>query len=219
MDTRKAWRDNGLTIVMFSLFLLFWGGQSIAGWLQHNEELDEHGRGHIPWSKYVTSGEFLESTGENWESEFFQMGAFVVLSSFLFQRGSAESNDPDEGDEANPRSAASPRSPAPVHRGGLALTFYSHSLSIALFALFVLSFALHAVGGHLAHNDEVALHHQPPISFWKFLGSSRFWFQSFQNWQSEFLSIAVLIVLSIFLRARGSAQSKPVEAPNAKTGP
>jgi hypothetical protein len=149
------------------------------------------------------------------------MGAFVVLSAFLFQRGSAESKDPDKREEqdADPRSKATPKSPAPVHRGGLVLTFYSHSLSITLFGLFLFSFALHAVGGHLAHNDRAAAHHRPPLSVWQFVASSTFWFQSLQNWQSEFLSVAALIVLSIFLRARGSAQSKPVHASHAETGP
>ena len=216
---RKILKDNGLTIVMFALFLLFWGGQSISGWLHHNEEQEEHGQAQISWSAYVTSGDFLEATGENWESEFFQMGAFVVLSAFLFQRGSAESKDPDGRKQPeDPESDATPRSPAPVHRGGLALAVYSHSLSIAPFTLFLFSFALHAVGGQLAHNHEAAAHHRPPLSLWQFVGSSTFWFQSFQNWQSEFLSIAALIVLSIFLRARGSAQSKPVHAAHAETG-
>jgi hypothetical protein len=218
---RKVLKDNGLTIVMGGLFLLFWGGQSVTGWLQHNQEREQHDQAEIPWSAYVTSGEFLEATGENWESEFFQMGAFVVLSAFLFQRGSAESKDPDkrEKQDADPKSKTTPQSPAPVHRGGLVLTFYSHSLSITLFALFLLSFALHAVGGHLAYNDEAAAHHRPPLSLWQFVASATFWFQSLQNWQSEFLSVAALIVLSIFLRARGSAQSKPVHASHAETGP
>jgi len=205
---RRFLRNNALSLVMFGLFFVFFGGQSLSGWLHHNDEQAQHGRPPQTWTAYVTSGEFLEATAENWESEFLQMAAFVLLSAFLVQKGSAESKSPDELE----------RERRPVHRGGLAMRLYSHSLSLTLGALFAVSFALHAVGGQLAHNEEAALHGQPPVSLWAFVTGSTFWFQSLQNWQSEFLSVAVLIVLSIFLRERGSPQSKPVEAPNSETG-
>jgi hypothetical protein len=218
---RRSLRNNALSIVMFSLFALFWGGQSVAGWIHHNDEQEQHGRAPQTWTAYVTSGEFLESTAENWESEFFQMAAFVLLSAFLVQKGSSESKDPTElakERKSDPKSEKSPDSPWPVHRGGLALSLYSHSLSISLGVLFVVSFALHAVGGRLAYNEEASAHGRPALSLWQFVTGATFWFQSLQNWQSEFLSVGVLIVLSIFLRERGSPQSKPVQAPHAETG-
>jgi hypothetical protein len=200
---------------MFALFVVFWAGQSLAGLAHHNEEQEQHGRPPAAWSDFVRSGEFLESSAENWESEFFQMAAFVYLSAFLIQRGSAESKEPGEKDGDGPKQ---PDSPGPVHRGGLALSLYSHSLSLSLLALFLVSFALHALGGKIAHNEEAALHGEPGLSLWQFVTSGAFWYQSFQNWQSEFLSVGVLVVLSIFLRERGSAQSKPVAAPHSETG-
>jgi hypothetical protein len=217
---KRELRNRSLTVVMLTLFLLFWVGHSLAGWRHQVEELREHGRPAITWTAYLRSADFLESTAENWESEFFQMAAFVFLSAFLFQRGAAESSklpeekDDEKDDELEPR----PGSPGPVHRGGLALALYSHSLTLALFALFVVSFALHALGGARQYNEEAALHGQPSLTVGEYLLSSTFWFQSFQNWQSEFLSVAVLVVLSIFLRQRGSPESKAVNAPHAQTG-
>jgi len=209
---RKLFARNGLTIVMLGLFAVFWAGQSVAGWLEQRDDEQRHGRPVSTWSDYVTSGEFVESTAENWESEFFQMAAFVLLSAFLFQRGSAESKDPDE------KSSASRRPRVAAHRGGLAMSFYSHSLSITLTTLFLISFALHAIGGRVAYNHDAEAHGRPTLSLAGFLASPTFWFQSLQNWQSEFLSVGALVVLSIFLRERGSAQSKPVDAPNDETG-
>jgi hypothetical protein len=219
---RRFLRENGLSLVMFSLFVVFWGGQSVTGWLHHNDEQQQHGRPPQPWTAYVTSGAFIEATAENWESEFLQMAAFVLLSAFLVQKGSAESKDTREiarERKTDPHSERSPDSPWPVHRGGLALRVYNHSLSITLGVLFGVSFALHALGGWLAYNEEGATHGQPAVSMWRFVTGSTFWFQSLQNWQSEFLSVAVLTVLSIFLRERGSAQSKRVEAGHGETGP
>jgi hypothetical protein len=216
---RTALRNNSLTLVMGGLFLVFWAGHSLAGWRQHNEELAEHGRPTIGWADYVRSGDFLESTFENWESEFFQMGAFVLLSAALVQRGAAESKKPpEEGGHEEEDLEPKRDSPAPVHRGGLALSLYSNSLSIALFTLFLITFFLHGMTGLQQHNEQALLHGQAPATFFEYLGSAEFWFQSLQNWQSEFLSVAVLVVLSIFLRQKGSPESKPVHAPHAQTG-
>lgn len=202
---------------MFALFVVFWAGQSLCGWWEHNDEQEQHGRPTTAYTDYLGTGEFWEATAENWESEFFQMAAFVLLSAKLFQRGSAESNDPDQAGEDASDKKPGPQAPSPVHRGGLALALYSHSLSTALAVLFAISFVLHGVGGHAAHNDQAALHGQPLLSLGQFFVSGKFWFQSFQNWQSEFMSVAALVVLSIFLRERGSSQSKPIAAPHHQT--
>jgi uncharacterized protein (DUF486 family) len=148
------------------------------------------------------------------------MGVYVLFTAWLIQKGSPESKKPD-GDEvdADPRQERdNPEVPGPVRRGGLALTVYEHSLSLALFGLFLLSFLFHALGGHAEYNQQQLEHGQATVSLWGFVTSSEFWFQSMQNWQSEFLAVAALIVLSIFLRQRGSPESKPVAAPHAQTG-
>jgi len=218
----RCWlRDNGLTLTMFALFFVFLVGQSIAGWRQHNDNQMEHRQAPVTYAQYVISGDFVESVFENWESEFLQMGAYVVFTAFLFQRGGAESKDPDHTESVDEDPALhrdDPNAPWPVARGGLALKVYSHSLAIALFMLFFLSFAAHALGGVKAYNEERAQHGEPPMAVTDYLVSSRFWFESLQNWQSEFLSVGVLILLSIWLRERGSPESKPVHRAHEDTG-
>lgn len=213
-------KDNALTLVMLGLFAIFWIGQSIAGWHAENEERQQHGEATVEFGAYLKSGHFWEATAENWESEFLQMASFVVLSAVLVQRGSAESKKPKDEEKPGEEHAIRPGGeiPWPVRKGGIYLEVYSHSLSVALGLLFVASFVIHAISGHAEENARLANHGMPEIGFWAFLGSSTFWFQSLQNWQSEFLSIGVLVVLTIFLRERGSAQSKPVEAPHEMTG-
>jgi hypothetical protein len=221
---RQFWRDNGLSLAMLALFVVCWLGQSVAGWRHYNDDQQEHGQPAVGYGEYVRSPEFMEATFENWESEFFQMAAFVVLAGLLVQRGSGESKEPenekepgqeeDAGDELAPKAGA----PGPVMRGGIALRLYSHSLSLTLFALFVVSFLLHAASGRAEFNEEARTHGQPEVTLLQFLGSSTFWFQSLQNWQSEFLSVAVLVLLSIVLREKGSPESKPVNAPHSRTG-
>jgi len=217
---RRPLRDNGLSIAMFGLFLVFLIAQSIAGYKTNNSDNEEHGQPPESYVEYLTSGAFVEATFENWESEFLQMGAYVVLTALLIQRGSPESKKPG-GDEvdADPRAQGDdPETPGPVRRGGLALRLYEHSLSFALFALFLLSFVLHALGGHAEYNQQQLEHGAATVSLWGFVTSSQFWFESMQNWQSEFLAVGALIVLSIFLRQRDSPESKPVAAPHAETG-
>ena len=217
---RRVVRDNGLSITMFALFLVFLAAQIIAGYKTNNTDNQEHGQPPESYLQYLTSGAFVEATFENWESEFLQMGAYVLLTAFLIQKGSPESKNPD-GDQVDqdPRTQRDgPDAPGPVKRGGLVLALYEHSLSLALFGLFLLSLVLHALGGHAEFNQQQLEHGAAPVSLWSFVTSSEFWFQSMQNWQSEFLAVAALTVLGIFLRQRGSPESKPVAAPHAQTG-
>jgi hypothetical protein len=149
------------------------------------------------------------------------MAAYVLLTVFLFQKGSSESKKPDEDnpeEEAPENRRNDPNAPWPVYRGGLLLKLYSHSLSIALVALFILSFWLHLAGSTRRSNVEALQHQQPTQTMVEMLGDPAFWYESFQNWQSEFLSIGVLLVLGIYLRERGSPESKPVAAPHTATG-
>ena len=212
------WRDNGLSLVLVSLFLIFLGGQTFTGWFHYNDELQEHHQSTIGMLEYVQSGAFGEAVFENWESEFLQMGLYVVLTTFLFQRGSAESNDPDESDKAASSSFDRQHSPLASRRAGLISTLYSHSLSLAFALLFALSFTGHVIWGAKAYNLEAAQHGQDILSVWQYMTTSQFWFESFQNWQSEFLAILAIVVLSIWLREKGSPESKPVAAPHSKTG-
>jgi hypothetical protein len=218
---RKVWRENGLSIVLAVLFLAFLVAQSLAGHRVEVEESQDHGERPPSYGEYLTSGGFVEATFENWESEFLQMAAYVVFTIRLRQKGSAESKklEGKEKVDADPRNAKDKENaPWPVRRGGLVLTLYEHSLGIAFALLFLLSFIAHALGGAADYSQEQLLHGGAPVSTVDYLGTSRFWFESFQNWQSEFLAVLSIVVLSIFLRQRGSPESKPVAAPNSETG-
>jgi hypothetical protein len=218
---RRFLRDNGLSLTLFALFAISIIGQALTGWRANAEELRLHGLAEIGFLTYLTSGHFISAVFENWESEFLQMAAYVLLTIFLFQKGASESKKPDEDnpeDESPSAKRNDPEAPWPVHRGGLLLKLYSHSLSLALVGLFLASFWLHVAGSTRRINEEALEHPQPPQTITDTLVDPQFWYESFQNWQSEFLSIAVLLVLGIYLRERGSPESKPVAAPNAMTG-
>ncbi len=219
---KKFFRDNGLSITVFAFFALFLLGQTLTGWFDYNGDQRDHKEQTVTLPQYLATGAYSEAVFENWESEFLQMGAYIVLTSFLFQRGSSESKDPDKTDEPSDEDPAShqddPDAPGPVKKGGFALKTYEHSLSIAFFALFLFAFIGHVIGGAHDFNDEARAHHQATITTLQYLGTSRLWFESFQNWQSEFLAVFSICVLSIKLRERGSPESKPVHAPHSQTG-
>ena len=216
---RRFWRNNGLSVTLLVLFVVSLVGQAVAGYRNHANEQHAHDQPAGTFVSYLASPAFLEVTMENWESEFLQMGAYVILTVFLYQRGSAESKDPDEPEEGGTPGPTPERAPWPVRAGGLALALYRHSLSLAFLALFLAAFVLHAVGGAGEYNAEQAQHGQPErVTVLGYLGTSRFWFESLQNWQSEFLAIAAMVLLTIWLREKGSPESKPVEAPHGQTG-
>ena len=220
--TLAEWlRDRSLTLTMIALFVVCAIGQVWAGWADYNQTRVEHGQAAIALAAYVRQGHLWEALFENWESEFLQMSAFVVLTAYLFQVGSPESRRPRAHElvDADPRAFADlPDAPWPVRRGGWVLRLYEYSLGGALFLLFLLSFAGHAVGGWMEQNGEQALHGEPPTALADYVLSSRFWFESLQNWQSEFLAVAAMVWLAVYLRQRGSPESKPVHAPHGETG-
>ena len=213
-------RNNSLSLVFILFFLLSLSGQVITGLKEHNQFLEEHGQPQVSIGAYLRSGHFVQATMENWESEFFQMALFVLLTTFLYQKGSSESKDPEGGEEEVDREpdASKPDAPWPVKKGGWVLGLYKHSLFLALFLLFLITFYLHLKGSQMDYNEEQLLKGKPAESLGEFFMNSKFWFESFQNWQSEFLSVFSLAVLSIFLRQKGSPQSKPVDAPHSQTG-
>ena len=221
-DEPGFFERNGLFLAAAGLFLAFLLiGQSWAGYRTYNADQREHEQPTIGYGEYLTTAHFGEATFENWESEFLQMGSYVLLTVWLRQRGSAESkplDGADPVDEDPSTHADDPDAPWPVRRGGLWLTLYRSSLSIALLTLFALSWLGHAVTGAHELNAEAAAHGEGPITTWQFLHRAEFWFQSLQNWQSEFLAVAAIVGLSIFLRQQGSPESKPVHAPHRQTG-
>ena len=216
---KKFFYHNSLSIVFLLLFIGAFIGQIFFGIEEYNKELIENGGHAVTMSNYLTTGHFIEATFENWESEFLQMGLLVWLTIFLKQKGSSESKGFD-GDEKVDREPSANRkgAPWPVKKGGIWLWLYQNSLTISLFLLFFASLILHFYGSLKDENEMNILKGNPQLSLVDYLGDSRFWFESFQNWQSEFLSVFAIIVLSIFLRQKGSSQSKPVDAPHSATG-
>jgi hypothetical protein len=209
---------NGLCITFFILMLLSFTGQVYTGWKEHNDFLTDYGVASLSLTRYLSSGHFLQATFENWESEFLQMALFVILSIFLRQKGSSESKKCDDKIYDPKDLVAKHNSPWCVKKGGAYLAVYKHSLSLALFFLFLCSFFFHWYGSWLDFNEKQSLESKPLQSFILFIENKKFWFESFQNWQSEFLSIFAIIFLSIYLRQIGSSQSKAVNAPHDKTG-
>jgi hypothetical protein len=217
----RFFRDNGLTLALLLLFAISIVGQLLSGLGVATEEALQHGREPPTAIAYLGSGDFLSAVFENWESEFLQMAAFVILTSFLIQRGSPESKDPDgqAPQDQDPRlHVGDPDAPAPLRWGKAAIWLYSRSLGVALGFLFLASFLLHLRHSTRLAGERALDHGQTPPGVAEHLASAQFWFESFQNWQSEFMSTAALIILSIFLRQIGSPQSKPVAAPHSRTG-
>jgi hypothetical protein len=210
---------NGLTLVLILFFLLSMTGQLFTGLREYNQELQEYGRSPIGFTEYLTTGHFIQTTFENWESEFLQMGMYVLLTVWLRQQGSSESKSLDEEEEVDRQPDPNRKdAPWPVRKGGFVLKLYKNSLSIAFIMLFLLSFTLHALGSFENFNAEQLLKGEETVGMVEFMQKSRFWFESFQNWQSEFIAVISIVVLSIYFRQRGSPESKPVDASFEDTG-
>lgn len=211
--------ENSLLLVGTVLVLAALMGQMLTGWHDYNDELEQMKLAPLTLGQYLGSGHFLEATFENWESEFLQMSLYVLLTIGLRQKGSSESKklyateDVDHRPDPHKSDA-----PWPVKRGGWVLKLYQNSLSLAFFFLFLASVWLHAKGGAEVYSIEQQQEGKPTVSTIEYMSTTRFWFESFQNWQSEFLSIVSIVGLSIFLRQKGSPESKPVDASHDETG-
>ena len=209
------WRDRSLTLVLLALFAFATVGQVLTGRSEYNEERTAHGQSTVTPGEYLVTGHPWEALFENWESEFLQMAAFVLLTTRLVQKGSPESRrrgvvEPFDADPRAHRDA--PGAPWPVRRGGLALALYEHSLSLTLLLLFAGSWVGHLLGGYAEFRGDALTHGQPVPTLAAYAWSPRLWFESLQNWQSEFLSIAAMVWLAVYLRERGSPESKAVHA-------
>jgi hypothetical protein len=211
-------RRNGLTIVFLCLFIFTLMAQALTGWKEHNAELQEDQRQEIGLGAYLHSGHFISATFENFESEFLQMALYVLLTVSLRQIGSAESKKIDEPEEVDREPNPSAHAPWAVRKGGWILKLYSNSLSICFAILFLFSWVMHLYGSWQNHNVEQLAKNLPRESVLVYLGQAEFWFETFQNWQSEFLSVASIVFLTIYLRQKGSPESKPVDAPHMETG-
>jgi hypothetical protein len=215
------WRNNNLSIVLFLLFITSLAGHALSGWRADAEERRRHGEHELSFGTFLRSPEFGETVFENWESEFLQMAFYVLLTVFLYQRGSSESKKHDGTDTVDEDPFAhrdDPDAPKAVRAGGWRLILYKNSLSLAFLLLFVFSFGGHAVTGARKHNQEALQHgSNEQLTVVQYTQTPQFWYESFQNWQSEFLAVLAIVVLSIWLRQWGSPESKPVHAPHSQT--
>lgn len=217
MNARRGFlRDNALSLVLAALFLTSIAGQYAAGLSVLNRERASRGEAPLSGAAYAHDPHFVSATFENWESEFLQMAIYILLTACLRQRGSAESRALP-GEEP-PKRVDPGATPWPVVRGGLWRRLYAHSLVIALLALFGSSFAIHWRASWLQTVEERLAEGESSPGFLAYLADSQLWFESFQNWQSEFASVLAVVLLSIVLRERNSPQSKPIEAPHRQTG-
>jgi hypothetical protein len=211
-------KRNGLTLVFLLLFIITLVAQALTGWKQNNQERADHGGSPLPLIEYLQTGHFISATFENFQSEFLQMGLYVMATIGLRQIGSAESKGMEGEEEVDREAKPGPNAPWPVRKGGWILSLYNQSLSLCFIILFFFSWGMHFYGSWVDHNDQQLLMHKPKVSIASFLAEPTFWFETFQNWQSEFLSIIAIVFLTIYLRQKGSPQSKPVDAPHMETG-
>ncbi len=214
--------NHALSLFFGVIFLASLFGQSLFGLAIYNEEHLEHGSEPVSYLDFVTSSEFIVDVAENWQSEYLQFFLFIIATIWLVQKGSTESKVPgDDGigpdEEQLVGRHAKPDSPSWAKVGGWRLVLYSNSLLIVMGAIFVFSWLAQSLAGMLVYNEEQLQHGQQPVDWPGYLASPDFWNRTLQNWQSEFLAVGSMVVLSVYLRERGSAQSKPVGAPHEET--
>jgi hypothetical protein len=219
---RRVLRDNGLSIVFGLLFLAALIGQAIAGHADLNNRQISQGGQPESFLSFISSSAFVTDVAENWQSEYLQFFLYIFATVWLIQRGSPESKKPDEiGQESDEQQQlgayTTERSPTWARVGGWRTSIYSHSLSLVMAGLFLLSWLAQSVAGVVTYNSDQLANQEDPVSWLEYLGSADFWNRTLQNWQSEFLAIGSMVVLSIYLRQRGSPESKPVGAPHVAT--
>ncbi|SOC46830.1 hypothetical protein SAMN05660748_0466 [Blastococcus aggregatus] len=216
-------RNNALSLVFGGLFLATLGGQAVSGVAQVNAEQRAEGLEPMALLDYVTSSSFMVDVMENWQSEYLQFFLYVFATAWLVQKGSSESKEPgQEGTESDREQQvgrhATEGSPAWVRAGGWRTTIFSRSLGLVMGGLFLLTWSASAVTGWVAYNSDQLGQRQDAVTFAGYLGEADFWNRSFQNWQSEMLAVGSMAIFAVYLRQRGSPESKPVGAPHADTG-
>ena len=220
----RLWvRNNGLSLFFFVLFAGALVGQSLAGQRVFNEEQLQHGAEPISYPRYLVSSHFGSAVLENWQSEYLQFTLFIFATVWLIQRGSNESKPPaDVGVESDEKQLVGPyaqqNSPRWAKLAGWRRRLYENSLLVVMTAIFVAAWAGQSVTAWSESNEEQRAHGEPAASWLSYLGDADFWEKTLQNWQSEFLAVGTMAVFTIYLRQRGSPESKPVGAPHDQTG-
>jgi hypothetical protein len=220
----RTWvRDQSLSLFFLALFLLTLVGQSVAGWKSYNERQMEHDSPTVSYARYLVSSDYGEAVLENWQSEYLQFVTFIMATIWLVQRGSNESKPiRDIGTESEEKqkigSSAQSDSPRWAKEGGWRTTIYSNSLLIVMATIFFGSWFAQSVTGWTEYNADQRDHDESPVSWAGYLARPDFWEKTLQNWQSEFLAVGTMAAYTIYLRQRGSAESKPVGAPHNETG-
>ncbi|MFP5369742.1 MAG: DUF6766 family protein [Actinomycetes bacterium] len=222
-ESRGFLRDNSLSLVFGGLFLVTLVGQAVSGTADYNAQQLANGLEPVTLAEYVTSSSFGVDVMENWQSEYLQFLLYIFATVWLIQRGSSESKKPgEEGMESDEEQKigryADEHSPAWARTGGWRTLVFSRSLGLVMGALFLLTWAASSVAGWAAYNSEQLGQRQDPVSWLGYLGEADFWNRSFQNWQSEMLAVGSMAVFSVYLRQRGSPESKPVGVAHAETG-
>jgi len=212
-----------LTLFFLAILLLALVGQSLAGMAEFNSQQVAEGQEGISYLQYLISSDFAADVAENWQSEFLQFFLYIFATVWLVQRGSSESKELDkvgrESDEDQKVGEYTPTdAPRWARAGGFRLAVYSRSLGLAMAAIFLLSWLAQSIAGRAAYNGRQLSQREDPVSWTGYMTSPDFWNRSLQNWQSEFLAVAAMAALSIYLRQRGSPESKPVGSPHTATG-
>lgn len=216
---RRPLKDNALTYLFLALFIGTVIAQAVVGHAYENEQLVSHGRAPIPLAEFLTSSEFVVDLAENWQSEFLQFFVFILATVWLVQRGSPESKKPEDegaGSDQDQMVGRFARADSPLWArvGGWRRWVYSNSLLLVMGAVFLLSWFAQSLAGVVVANEEAAQHGELPLTWAGYVMSPEFWNRTLQNWQSEFLAVGCMVAFSIYLRQRGSAESKPVGTPH-----
>jgi uncharacterized protein DUF6766 len=220
---RRFLKHNGLSIVFLVLFLAALSGQAIAGHADFNEDQVRHGDPEMSLGRYVVSADFGTAVMENWQSEYLQFTLMILLTVWLLQRGSPESKELDSAgreseEEQKVGEHADPSSPAWAKVAGIRRTIYENSLVLVMGTFWLGTWFAQSVTGWTQYNSERLDHHMDTVGWWHYLGRPDFWEKTLQNWQSEFLAVGSMAILAVYLRQRGSPESKPVGAPHTATG-
>jgi uncharacterized membrane protein YbaN (DUF454 family) len=220
---RSFAKHNGLSLAFLALFLTAIVFQAVAGHADFNEDQDRHGDPRISLSRYVTSSDFGVAVMENWQSEYLQFTLFILLTVWLLQRGSPESKElhkagPESDEDQMVGEHAEPDSPRWAKVGGIRRRIYENSLLIVMVTIWLGTWFAQSVTGKVEYNADRLDHRQDAVSWGEYLTRPDFWEKTLQNWQSEFLAVGSMAILAVYLRQRGSPESKPVGAPHDVTG-
>jgi hypothetical protein len=216
-------KENGLTLFFSAILLLALVGQSLAGMAEFNAQQLTSGQEAVSYGHYLLSSDFAVDVAENWQSEFLQFTLYIWATVYLVQRGSSESKELDQAgresdEEQKVGQHAGPDSPRWAKVGGWRLAVYSRSLTLVMALIFLLSWLAQSVAGRAAYNGQQLSRYEDPVSWSGYVGSSDFWSRTLQNWQSEFLAVASMAIFAVYLRQRGSPESKPVGSAHTTTG-